>query len=143
MKPVDTLEVTQTSLNYTDKDKNLYFQLLVIVKGLAINLLKIKMDFSNTNIQVSFPCDVLYYRLFVSSNIRSFSPRLCFVSRLDSLKEVYRARQAELRRMEGDAENAKSSLELLEESSSEAQLRFYRTMILYVHNLVECLQEKV
>ncbi|XP_007540479.1 intron Large complex component GCFC2 isoform X3 [Poecilia formosa] len=63
--------------------------------------------------------------------------------KLDSLKEVYRARQAELRRMEGDAENAKSSLELLEESSSEAQLRFYRTMILYVHNLVECLQEKI
>ncbi|XP_027870463.1 intron Large complex component GCFC2 [Xiphophorus couchianus] len=63
--------------------------------------------------------------------------------KLDSLKEVYRARQAELRRMEGDAENAKSSLELLEESSSEAQLRFYRTMILYTHNLVECLQEKI
>ncbi|MEQ2205591.1 hypothetical protein XENOCAPTIV_004644 [Xenoophorus captivus] len=39
--------------------------------------------------------------------------------------------------MEGDAENAKSSLELLEESSSEGQLSFYRTMILYVHNLVE------
>ncbi|XP_047218482.1 GC-rich sequence DNA-binding factor 2 isoform X2 [Girardinichthys multiradiatus] len=64
-------------------------------------------------------------------------------AKLDSLKEVYRARQAELRRMEGDAENAKSSLELLEESSSEGQLSFYRIMILYVHNLVECLQEKV
>lgn len=63
--------------------------------------------------------------------------------RLDSLKEVHRARQAELRRMEGDTESAKNSLEKLEESSSERQLKFYRTMTLYVHNLVECLQEKV
>ncbi|XP_013872645.1 intron Large complex component GCFC2 [Austrofundulus limnaeus] len=63
--------------------------------------------------------------------------------KLDSLKEVHRARQAELRRMEGDAENAKSSLELLEESSSENQLKFYRTMTLYVHNLGECLREKI
>ncbi|XP_068596250.1 intron Large complex component GCFC2 [Brachionichthys hirsutus] len=62
---------------------------------------------------------------------------------LDSLKEVHRARQAELRRMEGDAENAKSSLEILEECSSDSQLRFYRAMTLYVHNLVECLREKV
>ncbi|XP_061601300.1 GC-rich sequence DNA-binding factor 2 [Cololabis saira] len=63
--------------------------------------------------------------------------------KLDSLKEVHRARQAELRRMEGDAENAKSSLELLEESSSESRLKFFRTMTLYIHNLVECLREKV
>ncbi|KAM3876953.1 intron Large complex component GCFC2 [Diretmus argenteus] len=63
--------------------------------------------------------------------------------KLDSLREVYRARQAELRRMEGDMESAKTSLENLERSSSENQLRFYRAMILYVHNLVECLQEKV
>uniref|UniRef100_A0A3B5LYD6 GCF C-terminal domain-containing protein n=1 Tax=Xiphophorus couchianus TaxID=32473 RepID=A0A3B5LYD6_9TELE len=78
----------------------------------------------------------------VKNKIKLFLPILLHFL-LDSLKEVYRARQAELRRMEGDAENAKSSLELLEESSSEAQLRFYRTMILYTHNLVECLQEKI
>lgn len=63
--------------------------------------------------------------------------------KLDSLKEVYRARQAELRRMEGDIESSRTSLENLEESSSENQLKFYRAMTLYVHNLVECLQEKV
>ncbi|KAG7236046.1 hypothetical protein INR49_001446 [Caranx melampygus] len=63
--------------------------------------------------------------------------------KLDSLKEVYRARQAELRRMEGDVECAKTSVESLEESSSESQLKFYRSMTLYVHNLVECLREKV
>lgn len=45
--------------------------------------------------------------------------------------------------MEGDAEDAKSSVEVLDEISSEKQLRFYRSMALYVHNLVECLQEKV
>lgn len=63
--------------------------------------------------------------------------------KLDVLKEVHRARQADLRRMEGDVESAKTSLETLEESSSENQLKFYRTMTLYVHNLVECLQEKM
>ncbi|KAI3377791.1 hypothetical protein L3Q82_008929 [Scortum barcoo] len=63
--------------------------------------------------------------------------------KIESLKEVYRARQAELRRMEGDVESAKTSVETLEESSSESQLKFYRAMTLYVHNLVECLQEKV
>uniref|UniRef100_A0A3Q3QDA0 GCF C-terminal domain-containing protein n=1 Tax=Monopterus albus TaxID=43700 RepID=A0A3Q3QDA0_MONAL len=63
--------------------------------------------------------------------------------KLDSLKEVHRARQAELRRMEGDVESAKTSVETLEESSSERQLKFYRAMAVYVHNLVECLREKV
>ncbi|KAL6113267.1 gcfc2 [Pungitius sinensis] len=63
--------------------------------------------------------------------------------KLDSLKEVHRARQAELRRMENDVEGAKTSAESLEESSSEKQLRFYRAMTIYVHNLVECLREKV
>ncbi|XP_037553440.1 GC-rich sequence DNA-binding factor 2 [Nematolebias whitei] len=63
--------------------------------------------------------------------------------KLDSLKEVHRAWQADLRRMEGDVENAKSSLEILEETSSENQLKFYRTTTLYVHNLVECLREKI
>ncbi|XP_029936388.1 intron Large complex component GCFC2 [Myripristis murdjan] len=63
--------------------------------------------------------------------------------KLDSLKEVHRARQAELRRMEGDIESARTSLENLEESSSEKQLMFYRAMTLYVHNLVECLREKI
>ncbi|XP_053172615.1 GC-rich sequence DNA-binding factor 2 isoform X2 [Scomber japonicus] len=63
--------------------------------------------------------------------------------KLDSLKEVHRARRAELSRMEGDVENARSSAEILEETSSESQLRFYRAMNLYAHNLVECLREKV
>lgn len=66
-----------------------------------------------------------------------------FLCRLDSLKEVHRARQAALRRMESDVESAKISVETLEESPSENQLKFYRAMILYVHNLVDCLQEKV
>lgn len=45
--------------------------------------------------------------------------------------------------MKGDVENATTSLEILEESSSERKLKFFRTMNLYVHNLVECLREKV
>ncbi|KAG7279133.1 hypothetical protein CRUP_022328 [Coryphaenoides rupestris] len=54
-----------------------------------------------------------------------------------------KARQAELRRMEGDMESASASLENLEGSTSEKQLHFYRAMTQYAHNLVECLQEKV
>ncbi|KAM3625942.1 uncharacterized protein V6R79_020189 [Siganus canaliculatus] len=63
--------------------------------------------------------------------------------KLESLKEVHRARQAELRRMEGDVESAATSVETLEESSSENRLKFYRAMTFYTHNLVECLREKV
>nr|XP_019935532.1 PREDICTED: GC-rich sequence DNA-binding factor 2-like [Paralichthys olivaceus] len=63
--------------------------------------------------------------------------------KLESLKEVHRARQAELRKMEGDVESATTSVEALSESSSERQLKFYRSMTLYAHNLLECLQEKV
>lgn len=63
--------------------------------------------------------------------------------RLDSLTEVHRARQAELRKMEGDIENAKNSVEILEESSPVKHLEFYRSIAVFVHNLVECLQEKV
>ncbi|KAM9817226.1 intron Large complex component GCFC2 [Neosynchiropus ocellatus] len=63
--------------------------------------------------------------------------------KLDSLKEVHRARLAELRRMEGDVENARASAECLEEVSPEKQLSFYRSMILFTHNLVECLREKI
>lgn len=66
-----------------------------------------------------------------------------FLSRLDSMKEVHRARQAVLRRMESDIESAKLSVETLEECPSENKLKFYRAMLLYVHNLVDCLQEKV
>uniref|UniRef100_A0A673BY13 GCF C-terminal domain-containing protein n=1 Tax=Sphaeramia orbicularis TaxID=375764 RepID=A0A673BY13_9TELE len=72
-----------------------------------------------------------------------FHSLMYFLFRLDSLKEVHRARQAELRRMEMDVDSARSSAETLEESSSELQLKFYRAMTLYVHNLVECLREKI
>lgn len=63
--------------------------------------------------------------------------------KLDSLKEVHRARQAEFRRMEGDLENARCSAETLEESFLELQLKFYRDTTVYVHNLLECLREKI
>lgn len=66
-----------------------------------------------------------------------------FLSRLDSLKEVFRARQAEMRRMEADVESAKAMMESFEESSPEKKLKFYRDMTFYTHNLVECLREKV
>uniref|UniRef100_A0A3B3ZD31 GCF C-terminal domain-containing protein n=1 Tax=Periophthalmus magnuspinnatus TaxID=409849 RepID=A0A3B3ZD31_9GOBI len=56
---------------------------------------------------------------------------------------VHRARQAEFRRMEGDIENARCSAENLEESLLELELKFYRDMTLYTHNLVECLREKI
>uniref|UniRef100_A0A3P8RZU3 GC-rich sequence DNA-binding factor 2 n=1 Tax=Amphiprion percula TaxID=161767 RepID=A0A3P8RZU3_AMPPE len=88
---------------------------------------------------------VLDFSLFKHASVILNFPlsRVIYFLLLDSLKEVHRARQADLRRMEGDVESAKTSLENLEENSSERQLKFYRTMTLYVHNLVECLQEKI
>uniref|UniRef100_A0A8C2E0X1 GC-rich sequence DNA-binding factor 2 n=1 Tax=Cyprinus carpio TaxID=7962 RepID=A0A8C2E0X1_CYPCA len=65
------------------------------------------------------------------------------VVRLDSLREVHRAREAELRRMQLDKEMAKSSLESLENRAADEQLRFYRTMNVFSRNLLECLSEKM
>ncbi len=69
--------------------------------------------------------------------------QIFFCSRLDSLREVHRAREAELRRMQLDMEMAKSSLESLENHATDAQLQFYRTMNIFSRNLLECLSEKV
>ncbi|KAJ7990975.1 hypothetical protein DPEC_G00292440 [Dallia pectoralis] len=63
--------------------------------------------------------------------------------KLSDLREVHRAHEAELRRMEGDMESSRTSLENLESVSTESQLQFYRTTNAYVQNLVECLREKV
>nr|XP_055028167.1 GC-rich sequence DNA-binding factor 2 isoform X1 [Misgurnus anguillicaudatus] len=65
------------------------------------------------------------------------------VGKLDSLREVHRAREAELRRMQLDVEMAKSSLESLENHPADDQLRFYRTMNMFSQNLLECLSEKM
>ncbi|XP_050989710.1 GC-rich sequence DNA-binding factor 2 isoform X2 [Labeo rohita] len=65
------------------------------------------------------------------------------ISKLDSLREVHRAREAELRRMQLDMEMAKSSLESLENHAADEQLRFYRTMNIFSRNLLECLSEKM
>uniref|UniRef100_A0A8C2DDB2 GC-rich sequence DNA-binding factor 2 n=2 Tax=Cyprinus carpio TaxID=7962 RepID=A0A8C2DDB2_CYPCA len=65
------------------------------------------------------------------------------IAKLDSLREVHRAREAELRRMQLDMEMAKSSLESLENHTTEEQLRFYRTMNVFSRNLLECLSEKM
>ncbi|KAL1258293.1 hypothetical protein QQF64_011537 [Cirrhinus molitorella] len=65
------------------------------------------------------------------------------ITKLDSLREVHRAREAELRRMQLDMEMAKSSLESLENHAADEQLRFYRTMNVFSRNLLECLTEKM
>ncbi|KPP68953.1 GC-rich sequence DNA-binding factor 2-like [Scleropages formosus] len=62
--------------------------------------------------------------------------------KLESLREVHRAREADLRRMQLDMECAQASLEQLQSSSSDEQHRFYKAMRSYVQNLVECLTEK-
>lgn len=64
-------------------------------------------------------------------------------SRLESLREVHRAHEAEHRRMQLDMESAKASSELLERGSSDEQHKFYTGMRVYVQNLTECLTEKV
>ncbi|XP_067310661.1 GC-rich sequence DNA-binding factor 2 [Pseudorasbora parva] len=65
------------------------------------------------------------------------------IGKLDSLREVHRAREAELRRMQLDVEMARSSLESLENHPADEQLRFYRTMNMFSQNLLECLSEKM
>ncbi|KAK7142148.1 hypothetical protein R3I94_011746 [Phoxinus phoxinus] len=65
------------------------------------------------------------------------------IGKLDSLKGVHRAREAELRRMQLDVEMAKSTLESLENHPADEQLRFYRTMNAFSQNLLECLSEKM
>ncbi|XP_062863750.1 GC-rich sequence DNA-binding factor 2 isoform X2 [Trichomycterus rosablanca] len=63
--------------------------------------------------------------------------------KLESLKEVHRAREAELRRMQSDMESAKSSLESLENHPAAEQLHFYRSMSVFTQNLLDCLSEKM
>ncbi|KAL6478020.1 hypothetical protein MHYP_G00138550 [Metynnis hypsauchen] len=63
--------------------------------------------------------------------------------KLESLKEVHRAREAELRRMQLDMESARSSLENLENHSANEQLIFYSSMNVFSRNLLECLSEKM
>ncbi|XP_060789991.1 GC-rich sequence DNA-binding factor 2 [Neoarius graeffei] len=62
---------------------------------------------------------------------------------LESLKEVQRAHEAELRRMQQDIESARSSVENLENHRADSQILFYRSMSTFTQNLVECLSEKM
>ncbi|KAG7465651.1 hypothetical protein MATL_G00155760 [Megalops atlanticus] len=64
-------------------------------------------------------------------------------AKLESLREVHRAREAEHRRMQLDMDDAQAALEQLENGSAHEQHRFYRDMRVYVQNLTECLREKV
>ncbi|MCJ8737017.1 hypothetical protein PDJAM_G00019030 [Pangasius djambal] len=63
--------------------------------------------------------------------------------KLESLKEVQRAHEAELRGMQQDIESARSSAENLENHPADSQLLFYRSMNTFTQNLVECLSEKM
>ncbi|KAK3537943.1 hypothetical protein QTP70_024539 [Hemibagrus guttatus] len=63
--------------------------------------------------------------------------------KLESLKEVQRAHEAELRRMQHDLESARSCVENLENHPADSQLLFYRSMNTFTQNLVECLSEKM
>uniref|UniRef100_A0A8C7UZN0 GCF C-terminal domain-containing protein n=1 Tax=Oncorhynchus mykiss TaxID=8022 RepID=A0A8C7UZN0_ONCMY len=63
--------------------------------------------------------------------------------KLCDLREVHRAHEADLRRMEVDMDSSRTSLENLESGSSDRQLQFYRDTNTYIQNLVECLREKV
>ncbi|XP_036398546.1 GC-rich sequence DNA-binding factor 2 [Megalops cyprinoides] len=64
-------------------------------------------------------------------------------TKLESLREVHRAREAEHRRMQLDMDDAQAALEQLENGSAHEQHRFYRDMRVYIQNLIECLREKV
>ncbi|KAK1793477.1 hypothetical protein P4O66_011849 [Electrophorus voltai] len=65
------------------------------------------------------------------------------IGKLESLKEVHRAREAELRKMQLDIEGAQSCLASLENHRADQQLHFYRHMRVFSQNLLECLTEKM
>uniref|UniRef100_A0A8C1KHL4 GC-rich sequence DNA-binding factor 2 n=1 Tax=Cyprinus carpio TaxID=7962 RepID=A0A8C1KHL4_CYPCA len=91
----------------------------------------------------AFKCQRVCVCVYIYINIYTRIKKYIFCFRLDSLREVHRAREAELRRMQLDMEMAKSSLESLENHTTEEQLRFYRTMNVFSRNLLECLSEKM
>lgn len=63
--------------------------------------------------------------------------------KLEDLRVVHRAHEADLRRLQFDVDEAKSSLENLENTAAEEQLKFYHNMRVYADNLIECLTEKM
>ncbi|XP_062378375.1 GC-rich sequence DNA-binding factor 2 isoform X2 [Sardina pilchardus] len=63
--------------------------------------------------------------------------------KLESLRGVHRAHEADLRRLQFDVDEAKSTLENLENTTAEETLKFYRNMRVYADNLIECLTEKM
>ncbi|XP_076155505.1 intron Large complex component GCFC2 isoform X1 [Alosa pseudoharengus] len=63
--------------------------------------------------------------------------------KLESLRSVHRAHEADLRKLQFDVDEAKSALENLENTTAEEKLKFYRNMRVYADNLIECLTEKM
>ncbi|XP_066554837.1 intron Large complex component GCFC2 [Amia ocellicauda] len=63
--------------------------------------------------------------------------------KLESLREVHRAHEAEHRRMQLDMESARAALQQLEDTTADQCYRFYKDMKLYVQNLVDCLTDKI
>ncbi|MEE6525637.1 hypothetical protein FKM82_025780, partial [Ascaphus truei] len=63
--------------------------------------------------------------------------------RLASFREVHRSHEQESERFMRDLESSKTTLEMLEKTSSERCYKFYKEMKTYVENLVDCLNEKV
>ncbi|XP_061881896.1 GC-rich sequence DNA-binding factor 2 isoform X1 [Entelurus aequoreus] len=140
------------SLSGTDEEEQELWEETQIGKGVKTRPGGLSPSGSESS-SSSFQCGARKRQKKLSMGIKKFPETLSSITvsmvkrritgKLDSLKEVHRARQADLTKMEGDVDSAKNSLESLEESSSEKQLKFYRDMTLFTHNLVECLREKV
>ncbi|KAG9336289.1 hypothetical protein JZ751_002636, partial [Albula glossodonta] len=64
-------------------------------------------------------------------------------TKLESLRQVHRAREAEQRRIQLDMDDARATLDQLENGSAQEQHKFYKSMRVYSQNLLECLSEKV
>ncbi|XP_075454602.1 intron Large complex component GCFC2 isoform X2 [Ascaphus truei] len=63
--------------------------------------------------------------------------------RLASFREVHRSHEQESEKFMRDLESSKTTLEMLEKTSSERCYKFYKEMKTYVENLVDCLNEKI
>lgn len=69
---------------------------------------------------------------------------LFYFYRLTSLQDIHRSHQREYEKYVEDVKSSKNAIQNLENSSDQAlNFKFYKSMKIYVDNLIDCLNEKV
>lgn len=69
---------------------------------------------------------------------------LLYFYRLTLLQDTHRSHQREYEKYVEDVKSSKNAIQNLENSSNQAlNFKFYKSMKIYVENLIDCLNEKV